>query len=174
VTLLLTILGILVLLPSVAGIVFGGFMALDPKIRGAGVIFALWWVSGVVAALGILVRDSATFAMGLFCFAVAGLALLVGERRPRKPKFRHEVWHTVEEEEDPRSEGPSHEGELEEPEQPEEGPSESVAQHSQTPPPNEHPETSIIAGDDETGSNEPDEDEPEADDPEEDGPQEKQ
>jgi hypothetical protein len=148
VTLLLTILGILVLLPSVAGLVFGGFIALDPKTRGQGVMFALWWVSGVVAALGILVRDSATFVMGLFCFTVAGLALIVGARHPRKPAFKHEAWHA--EKEDMQDEELQQEGE----------PEKEAPEHPQTPLPNDHPETSIIAGDDEMASNEPEEDEP--------------
>jgi hypothetical protein len=91
VALLLTVLGILVLLPSVAGILFGGFMALDPKTRGAGVLFVLWWVPGVVAAVGVLIRDPATFVMGLLCFAVAGLAMTLEERWSHKPTVRRIV-----------------------------------------------------------------------------------
>jgi len=91
VNVLLTILGVLLLLPSVAGIVFGVFMALDPKTRFPGVLFALWWVSAAVAAFGVLIRDPATFAMGLLCFAVAGLTLVVEERRPQKPPVRPKV-----------------------------------------------------------------------------------
>jgi len=93
VTVLLTILGVLLLVPSVAGVVFGVFMALDPKTRRPGVFFVLWWVPGVVASLGILIRDPATFFMGLLCFAVAGLALILEERWPptREPAVRRRV-----------------------------------------------------------------------------------
>lgn len=153
---LLTILGIIVLLSSVAGIVFGGFMALDPKIRGAGVIFALWWISGVVTALGILVRDPATFAIGLFCFSVAGLTLIVDEPKPRKSAFRHSAWNASTEES-------SQESEIDEPgdeqadEQKEVAEQEDIADHSQTQPPNPVPGNAIIS----------DEDVPEEDDSEE-------
>ena len=82
---LLTVLGVLLLLPSLAGVGFGVFMALDPKNRGAGVLFGIWWVSAVAAAFGVLIRDPATFAMGLLCFAVAGLALILEEHGPQKP-----------------------------------------------------------------------------------------
>lgn len=90
-TVLLTILGVLLLLISVAGLIFGGYVALNPTTRGAGLLFALWWVSAVVAALGILIRDPATFVMGLFCFTVAGLALFLKEWRPREPAARRRV-----------------------------------------------------------------------------------
>jgi len=180
VTLLLTILGILVLLLSVAGIAFGGFMALDPQVRGAGVIFGLWWVSGVVAALGILVRDSATFAIGLFCFTVAGLALLVEERLPRKPAFRHRVWYDEDEEvpqndqEDTRDDEPSQESAPEEPDgEAAENATGNVDEHPQAPAPNDHPETSIIADENEAGSKDSKEDGPEEQQPETDGPEEK-
>ena len=85
---LLTILGGLLLVPSVAGAVFGVFMALDSKIRRAGLLFVLWWVPGIVASFGILIRDPATFLMGLVCFVVAGLALLLEERWASKPVSR--------------------------------------------------------------------------------------
>jgi len=85
---LLTILGVLLLVPSVAGAVFGVFMALDSKMRRAGLLFVLWWVPGIVASFGILIRDPATFVMGLVCFVVAGLALLLEERWANKPVSR--------------------------------------------------------------------------------------
>lgn len=85
---LLTILGVLLLVPSVAGAVFGVFMALDSKTRRAGLLFVLWWVPGIVASFGVLIRDPATFLMGLVCFVVAGLALLLEERWASKPISR--------------------------------------------------------------------------------------
>lgn len=81
----LTVLGVLLLVPSVAGILFGVFMALDPKTRGAGVFFGVWWVCAVAAAVGVLIGDPATFVMGVLCFLVAGLALVLDERKPQKP-----------------------------------------------------------------------------------------
>lgn len=86
-TLLLVVSGILLLLLSLAGVAFGAFMALEQRNREAGVFFAIWWVPGVAAALGILMRDSVTFAIGAFCFLVAGAALVMerlGARRPEK------------------------------------------------------------------------------------------
>jgi len=91
VNVLITILGVLLLLPSAAGVIFGAYMAFDPKTRGAGMLFGLWWVSAVAAAFGILIRDPATFVMGLLCFAVAGLALFLEERLPQKPAVRRGV-----------------------------------------------------------------------------------
>lgn len=78
-------------MPSVAVAVFGVFMALDAKTRRPGVFFVLWWVPGVVASLGILMRDPATFFMGLLCFAVAGLALMLEERWSGTPAIRRRV-----------------------------------------------------------------------------------
>ncbi|MDQ4063973.1 MAG: hypothetical protein M3122_08840 [Actinomycetota bacterium] len=88
-TLSLVIAGLLLLLLSLAGVVFGVFMALDPRNREAGVFFAIWWVPGVAAALGILMRDSVTFTIGVTCFVVAGVALTVersGAKRDSKSK----------------------------------------------------------------------------------------
>jgi hypothetical protein len=78
--LLLTFLGALLLLVTLLGVALGLFMATDRRSRGPGLYFALWWVPGAAAAFGVLLRDPVTFAVGLFCFAVAGLALAL-ERR---------------------------------------------------------------------------------------------
>ena len=74
-TLLLVIMGLLLLLLSLAGVVFGVFMALDERTREQGVFFAVWWVPAVAASLGIVLRDWVTFTVGILCFVVAGAAL---------------------------------------------------------------------------------------------------
>lgn len=92
-TLSLVIAGLLLLLLSLAGVAFGVFMALDPRNREAGAFFAIWWVPGVAAALGILMRDSVTFTIGVICFIIAGVALVVERRgakrdsKSRRPGF---------------------------------------------------------------------------------------
>lgn len=82
-TLSLVIAGLLLLLLSLAGVAFGAFMALDPRNREAGVFFAIWWVPGAAASLGILMRDSVTFAISVICFVIAGVALAVERRGAR-------------------------------------------------------------------------------------------
>jgi hypothetical protein len=84
---ILTAIGTLLLLASLAGIAFGTFMAVDPKTREPGKLFAIWWVAAVAAASGVLMRDVVTFAVGSFCFLVAGAVFTFeGVRRPaRKP-----------------------------------------------------------------------------------------
>jgi hypothetical protein len=87
----LTVIGLLLLLVSVAGIFFGVFMATDPKTRGQGTLFAVWWVPGLAAASGVLMRDVVTFAVGLLCFLVAGAALAFEGGRPSKPTLRRKI-----------------------------------------------------------------------------------
>ena len=85
VSVLLLLVGALLLLLSLAGVVFGLFMALDQRTREPGVFFALWWTPAVAAAGGILMRDLATFAIGMFCFAIAGAAYALEHRGSRRP-----------------------------------------------------------------------------------------
>lgn len=70
---LLTLLGIMVLVLSLAGVGLGVFMATSPNTKELGPLFALWWVPAVAAASGILMRDLVTFVIGLVCFLVAGV-----------------------------------------------------------------------------------------------------
>jgi len=86
--LILTAFGILLLLAALAGMALGIFMALDPKTRESGRFFAIWWVPGVAAACGVLMRDVVTFTVGVVCFLVAGGVILFEDRRPRKPEVR--------------------------------------------------------------------------------------
>ena len=86
--LILTAIGILLLLVSLAGTLFGVYMATDPKTRGQGTLYAIWWVSGVAAASGVLMRDVVTFAVGLLCLLVAGVVLAFEGGRQSKPPAR--------------------------------------------------------------------------------------
>ena len=85
---ILTAVGLLLLLVSLAGISFGVYMATDPRTRGQGVLFAVWWVPGLAAASGVLMRDVVTFAVGLLCFLVAGVVLAFEGGRQSKPPAR--------------------------------------------------------------------------------------
>lgn len=72
---LLTVFGALLLLFSLSSVAFGVYMALDVPTRERGVFFTAWWIPAVATASGIMMRDRVTFVIGLFCFAVAGVAL---------------------------------------------------------------------------------------------------
>lgn len=84
----LVLVGTLLLLLSLAGIVFGIFMAIGNRTRESGLFFALWWIPAVAAAGGILMRDLATFTVGVFCFAVAGAAYALERRSFHKGSVR--------------------------------------------------------------------------------------
>jgi hypothetical protein len=88
VSVILTVIGLLFLLVSMAGIFFGIYMATDPRTRGQGVLFAVWWVPGLAAASGVLMRDVVTLAVGLLCLLVAGAVLAFEGGRPSKPTAR--------------------------------------------------------------------------------------
>ncbi|QYJ17207.1 hypothetical protein Rxycam_03046 [Rubrobacter xylanophilus DSM 9941] len=77
---LLSLVGALFLLVTLAGIALGIFMSMFPNTRRPGAYFALWWVSGAAAATGVLMRDPVTFAVGLLCFCVAGAAFATAGR----------------------------------------------------------------------------------------------
>lgn len=74
---LVTAIGALILMLSLAGVAFGVYMSTHPKTREAGKLFAVWWVPGIAAALGVFMRDTVTFAIGMFCFVLAGATLLL-------------------------------------------------------------------------------------------------
>jgi hypothetical protein len=94
VSLILTAIGLLLLLPSLVAIAFGAFMAMDPKNREAGRFFAVWWVPGAAAASGVLMRDVVTFAVGSLCFLVAGAAFALGGGTYGKPTVKRTVKRT--------------------------------------------------------------------------------
>jgi hypothetical protein len=88
VNLILTAIGLLLLLPCLAAIFFGVFMAMDSKNRDAGRFFAVWWVPGAAAATGVLMRDVVTFVVGTLCFLVAGVAFALGSETYGKPSVK--------------------------------------------------------------------------------------
>ncbi len=75
----------MLLLLSLAGVALGSLMAADRRTREPGLYFALWWIPAVAAAGGILMGDPATFAIGAFCFVVAGAAFALERRGLRGP-----------------------------------------------------------------------------------------
>ena len=87
----MTVIGLLLLLVSLAGIFFGVFMATDPQTRGQGTLFAVWWVPGLAAASGVLMRDVVTFTVGLLCLLVAGAVLAFEGGRQSKPTVRRKI-----------------------------------------------------------------------------------
>jgi hypothetical protein len=84
-TLLLVVIGLLLLLLSLAVVAFGVYVARDERHRERGIFLAVWWVPAVAASIGILMRDSVTFTVGVLCFLVAGTALVLDLRGTRKP-----------------------------------------------------------------------------------------
>lgn len=81
---LITLVGILVLLVSLAAVALGLFMAVDRRTRQPGILFTLWWTPALAAAAGIFMRDPVTFFVGLFCFVVAGAAMYFERTSARK------------------------------------------------------------------------------------------
>src|SRR5919107_5102013 len=81
---ILTAIGLLLLVVALAGIGLGIYMAVEPKTRASAKLFAIWWIPGLAAASGVLMRDVVTFAVGLVCFVVAGAVVLFEDRRPRQ------------------------------------------------------------------------------------------
>jgi hypothetical protein len=85
---ILTVIGILLVVVALAGIGLGVYMAVEPKTRASGKLFAIWWVPGLAAASGVLMRDVVTFTVGLICFLIAGAVMVFEDSRPRKPRVR--------------------------------------------------------------------------------------
>ncbi len=93
-SLLLTLLGVLLLLASLAGIALGLFVAARRGTRrGQGVFFALWWMPAAAASVGVIMRDPVTFVVGVCCFVVGGVAFSLERRAGRPPtKKAHSVF----------------------------------------------------------------------------------
>jgi hypothetical protein len=85
---ILTAIGLLLLVVALAGIGLGIYMAVEPKTRASGKLFAIWWVPGLAAASGVLMRDVVTFTVGLICFSIAGAVMVFEDSRPRKSQVR--------------------------------------------------------------------------------------
>jgi hypothetical protein len=99
-TLLVVMIGLLLLLLSLAVVAFGAYMALGERHREPGVFLAVWWIPAVAASIGILMRDLVTLTVGVLCFVVAGAALVLDLRGTRKrPARRHPVREPARQEE---------------------------------------------------------------------------
>src|SRR5918998_5790372 len=85
---MLSAIGTLLLLASLAGVVFGAYMASDPKTREPGKLFAVWWVPAAAAASGVLMRDVVTFVVGFLCFLVAGAVFTFEGGRVQRPTVK--------------------------------------------------------------------------------------
>jgi hypothetical protein len=88
VSFILTAIGFLLLVVALAGIGLGIYMAVEPKTRTSGKLFAIWWVPGLAAASGVLMRDVVTFTVGLICFLIAGAVMVFEDSRLRKSQVR--------------------------------------------------------------------------------------
>jgi hypothetical protein len=85
---ILTAIGTLLLLASLVGVAFGAYMAIDPKTREPGKLFAIWWVPAAAAASGVIMRDVVTFAVGVLCFLAAGAVFTFESGRARTGRPR--------------------------------------------------------------------------------------
>jgi hypothetical protein len=85
VSFVLTVIGFLLLLISLAGVALGVYMAADTRTRGRGKLFALLWVPAVAASSGVLMHDVVTFTVGLLCFLVAGTVFALQSDEPYEP-----------------------------------------------------------------------------------------
>jgi hypothetical protein len=85
---ILTAIGTLLLLASLAGVAFGAYMALDSKTRESGKLFAVWWVPAAAAASGVFMRDIVTFSVGVLCFLVAGAVFTFEDGRMQRPAIK--------------------------------------------------------------------------------------
>jgi hypothetical protein len=88
VSLVLTAIGLLLLVISVAGVALGVYMAADKRTRNRGQLFAVLWVPALAASSGVLMRDIVTFAVGLLCFLIAGTVFaLQGDATDEPPAY---------------------------------------------------------------------------------------
>ena len=85
---ILTVIGLLLLVVALAGVGLGIYMAVEPKTRASGKLFAVWWVPGLATASGVLMRDVVTFTVGLICFLIAGAVMVFEDSRGRKSQVR--------------------------------------------------------------------------------------
>ena len=82
---ILTAIGLLFLVISLAGGTLGLYMAADRRTRERGLLFAALWVPGLSAASGVLMRDVVTFTVGLLCFLIAGAVFALRGESPYDP-----------------------------------------------------------------------------------------
>ena len=86
VALVLTAIGLLLLVISLAGVALGFYMAADRRTREGGLLFAVLWVPGLAAASGILMRDVVTFTVGVLCLLAAGTVFVIRGDTSQKEK----------------------------------------------------------------------------------------
>jgi hypothetical protein len=85
VSFILTAVGLLLLVISLAGVALGLYMAADKRTRRRGRLFAVLWVPALAASTGVLMRDIVTFTVGLLCFLVAGTVFVLQGDVPTEP-----------------------------------------------------------------------------------------
>ena len=86
---ILTVVGFLLLVISLAGVVLGLYMAADRRTRSRGKLFAILWVPAAAASSGVMMHDVVTFTVGLLCFLVAGTVfVLQGDQPGEQPADR--------------------------------------------------------------------------------------
>ena len=88
VSFILTAIGLLLLVISLAGVALGLYMAADKRTRSRCRLFAALWVPAVAASTGVLMRDIVTFTVGLLCFLVAGTVFALSRRRDQRAASR--------------------------------------------------------------------------------------
>ncbi|CAN5865013.1 hypothetical protein BH23ACT11_BH23ACT11_11540 [soil metagenome] len=91
---ILTILGTLLLLVFLAGIGLGLYMAMNPNTRQLGWLFSLWWIPGLAAAAGVIMRDLVTFTVGTVCFLVAGVVFFLKAFSMRRAHLKRRATHS--------------------------------------------------------------------------------
>ena len=87
----LSAIGLVLLVISLAGIALGLYMAVDKRTRSRGRLFAVLWVPALAASSGVLMRDVVTFTVGLLCFLIAGTVYAIQGDVPKKPPAGREA-----------------------------------------------------------------------------------
>jgi hypothetical protein len=82
---LLTVIGFVLLVISLAGVALGLYMAADRRTRHRGRLFAILWVPAVAASGGVVMHDVVTFTVGLLCFLIAGTVFVLQGDQPYEP-----------------------------------------------------------------------------------------